>query len=283
MQQDWSDIEVSLIVADYIAMLTAEIEGRPVNKSEHRAQLKQLLNGRSDGSIEFKHQNISAVLVKHGLPFIRGYKPRANFQSKLELDVLRCLTDKQPSLETTFKIFADSPASVHFDVSMTNILESPPSRSLPATTTEFNEVEPEWSKRWFKINYLEREQRNAALGKNGELFAYQFEKWRLQSIGEDKLAESVEIISEHNDAAGFDILSKNKNGTDRYIEVKTTKLSKETPVFFSKNEYLFSKQKKSNYFLYRVFQFSARPKLFHVNGSFDDFCRKEATQFRGTF
>ena len=33
------------------------------------------LDGRSKGSIEFKHQNVSAVLVDMGLPYIDGYKP----------------------------------------------------------------------------------------------------------------------------------------------------------------------------------------------------------------
>jgi hypothetical protein len=59
---DWSDIEVELIVVDYLSMLQMELAGQPFSKTEHRRKLHPLLNNRSDGSIEFKHQNISAVL-----------------------------------------------------------------------------------------------------------------------------------------------------------------------------------------------------------------------------
>ena len=51
--------QVRLIVADDFAMLEAEMQGEPSKKSEHRKALTPLLAGRSDGSVEFKHQNIS--------------------------------------------------------------------------------------------------------------------------------------------------------------------------------------------------------------------------------
>ena len=62
--RDWTEQEVRPIVADYFAMLEAELQGEPYKKSEHRKALIPLLAGRSDGSVEFKHQNISSVLVK---------------------------------------------------------------------------------------------------------------------------------------------------------------------------------------------------------------------------
>lgn len=41
--------------------------------------------------MEFKHQNISAVLKGLGEAWITGYKPAFNFQSSLEEAVLRWL------------------------------------------------------------------------------------------------------------------------------------------------------------------------------------------------
>ena len=38
---------------------------------------------RTDGSIEFKRENISAVLGELGFPWIKGYKPAANYQDAL--------------------------------------------------------------------------------------------------------------------------------------------------------------------------------------------------------
>jgi hypothetical protein len=101
--------------------------------------------------------------------------------------------------------------------------------------------------------------------------------------GKEHLAEKIEWISKDDDGAGFDILTKNTNGTDRYIEVKTTKLSKETPFYFSSNEYEFSKIQSQDYHLYRLYNFSEVPKLFLLNGTFDSFCQKEITQYKGYF
>ena len=95
----WSDLEVDAIVADYFAMLRDEIAGTPFNKSEHRRAL-QSQTGREPGSIERKHQNVSAVLERLGLPFIRGYKPLAHFQNALLNAVERNLASKgQPIFE----------------------------------------------------------------------------------------------------------------------------------------------------------------------------------------
>jgi hypothetical protein len=80
---DWSREEVALIVADYFSMPHSELLDQPYSKRDHRRALSPLLNERSKGSIEFKHQNISAVMVELGLPYIEGYKPRGNFQALL--------------------------------------------------------------------------------------------------------------------------------------------------------------------------------------------------------
>jgi len=93
MAEAWTDLEIDLIVADYFAMLIEELTGRPFSKAEHNRALKGLLTDppRSRGSIEFKHQNISAVLLGLGQPWINGYKPAANFQNALVDGVLRWL------------------------------------------------------------------------------------------------------------------------------------------------------------------------------------------------
>lgn len=84
---DWNDDELDAIVADYFAMRDAELARRPYVKARHRAALVQRL-GRSHGSVEFKHQNISAVLEKLGEPRIGGYKPAWYFQDALVPPIL---------------------------------------------------------------------------------------------------------------------------------------------------------------------------------------------------
>ena len=80
MANDWSQQEVQAIVADYFDMLIAELQGRPFSKTDHRRTLLPQLNGRSEGSIEYKYQNISAVLHQKGFRYVDGYKPHGNYQ-----------------------------------------------------------------------------------------------------------------------------------------------------------------------------------------------------------
>ena len=79
----WSEAEDRAIVNDYLDMLDNQQRGLPVNKSSTRRALVPLLNNRSDGSIEFKRCNVSAVLAELGHPQLKGYLPRDNYQSGL--------------------------------------------------------------------------------------------------------------------------------------------------------------------------------------------------------
>ncbi|MGV3772101.1 MAG: hypothetical protein ACO1QB_04310 [Verrucomicrobiales bacterium] len=79
-------------------MLSEELRGETVNKAEHNRNLRLLLKNRSKGSVEFKHQNISAVLQDLGLPWIEGYKPRCNYQ-----ELLRSVVEEQLSKNTNWE------------------------------------------------------------------------------------------------------------------------------------------------------------------------------------
>ena len=59
--EDWSDDQNDVIVPTYFTVLADDVAGKPYNKAEHNRVLQSKL-GRGKGSIEFKHQNISAVL-----------------------------------------------------------------------------------------------------------------------------------------------------------------------------------------------------------------------------
>jgi hypothetical protein len=73
---DWTETENRAIVDDYLAMLALECAGQSYSKTEHRNALIEVMGGsRSRGSIERKHQNISAVMLQLGVPYIKGYKP----------------------------------------------------------------------------------------------------------------------------------------------------------------------------------------------------------------
>ncbi|MDC6406285.1 MULTISPECIES: DUF3883 domain-containing protein [Maribacter] len=276
---EWSNLEVELIVTDYFSMLYKELTGQDFKKTEHRRSLLPQLNNRSEGSIEFKHQNISAVLINFGQPYIKGYLPRYNYQKILEDKVIEYLYNHK-SIEKQFKDFADGDiVQINTSKDFTTLIVDPPEINL-----NFEEPKSIYSKSPIKTNYLEKEQRNLRLGLMGEEFVLEYERWRLKSSGNENLANQVRWISnEEGDGAGFDILSKNQNGTDKYIEVKTTKLGKDTPFFFTRNELQFSTHNSKDYHLYRLFNFEKKAKMFIKNGGLDTICSYVPISFKGQF
>jgi len=275
---DWTKEEVSLIVSDYFEMLQLELKHKGYNKTAYRKLLIPLLNNRSNGSVEFKHQNISAALINMGLPYIDGYKPRFRYQKQmLENEIAEYIKKHQLTLERNFENFADEKIIKPLKtVSYDEVLEEAP------TASEFTEREPLY--RPVRINYLEKEQNNRFLGEQGESFVIEYEKRRLINAGKNNLADKIDWVSkELGDGLGYDILSRNNNGTDRFIEVKTTKLAKETPIYLSKTEISFASKKQNDFYLYRVFDFDKQPRLFIQNGKYESFCKVVPQIYKGYF
>ena len=278
MTINWSNTEVQLIIADYFNMLSAELRGENYSKAEHRRAIKPLLQNRSDSSVEFKHQNISAVLIELGQPYIKGYLPRFNYQQILKEAVIGYLSLNR-KIEDQFLMFSDKiiiPEKTGFNFNQ--FIVDPPKVNFVA------EPKAPYHRSPVRTNYLEREQKNSQLGSLGEELVMEFEKWHLINAGKEKLAEQIRWISkEEGDGAGFDILSRNLNGTDKYIEVKTTKLGKETPIFFSKNELDFSVEKSNDFHLYRLFNFEEQARMFTRNGALNQICNSVPVSFKGYF
>lgn len=275
MSDSWSNIEVELIVADYFNMLSIELKGEKYNKAEHRRALLSVIKGRTHGAIEKKHQNISASLIKLGQPYIKGYAPLSNYQLALDDKVAEYIIHNR-NIEDNFIDFADKKLLPKKEYDFENFIIEPP------ISTKLKDPKHAYSRSPIKINYLEREQNNRNLGCSGEELVIQYEKWSLIKSGKEKFAEQIRWISkEEGDGAGFDILSKQLNGKDKYIEVKTTKLGKETPFYFSSNELNFSQEHSTNYNLYRLFNFEDDAKMFIRNGGLDAICHITPINYRG--
>lgn len=116
-----------------------------------------------------------------------------------------------------------------------------------------------------KIDFVKRDERNRGLGKEGELWALNYEKERTKGKA------VVHISEEQGDGAGYDILSVEDDGvTPRYIEVKTTTGGIDTPFFFSDNELQFSKEHNKNYYIYRIYDFGKENNLAIIHGGLDE-------------
>ena len=278
MSDSWSNIEVELIVADYFDMLSSELKGDSYSKAEHRRALHPLLSDRSDGSIEFKHQNISAILINQGQPYIKGYLPRFNFQKILEERVVEYLFENH-KIEDQIKLFVEKdPIQISPNIQFDKFIVDPPKKE------HVSEPFLSYNRKPIKINYLEKEQNNQRLGIFGEELVLKYEKWNLIKVGKEKLADQVRWISnEEGDGVGFDILSRNLNGTDKYIEVKTTRLGKDTPIFFSNNELQYSINNSVNFHLYRIFNFEKDTKMFLKNGALNKICTSVPISYKGFF
>lgn len=245
--RNWSATQVAAIVADYRAMLAAELRGESFNKRARNAAL-QKVTGRSAGSIEFKHQNISAVLNDLGLRFVKGYKPAVNYQQLLADEVLAWLVTApaeaallaQPALVSTQ--IQDTPS---FELGTAPIENAKVRRSTVA-----------------RIDFAARDAANRELGRQGEEYVFEFERKRLHDAGAPELSRRVRwVAQEDGDGAGYDIASWEQNEMPRLIEVKTTTGTAVTPFFITANEVAVSQERAPHYHLFRLHSFPATPTI----------------------
>lgn len=275
---DWTDQENDLIVEDYFEMLAAELANIPYVKAHHRRELLPKLRPiRNEGSVEFKHQNISAVMLGLGQPRINGYKPASQFQMSLVDAVLRRLGK-----------FADWSKVVA-------------ARALPGSKSYAPAAEPK--PLWFgppptqvnepptvdptlmaaigrKYDVAERDERNRSLGEAGERLVLNYERSRLISQGKSDLADRVRWTSkEIGDGTGFDIESFDDAGAVKLIEVKTTNGWERTPFHISRNELAVAEENRDCWHLYRVWNMIREPKAFSIRPPLKDHVALTPTSF----
>ncbi|MFN7265007.1 MAG: DUF3883 domain-containing protein, partial [Phenylobacterium sp.] len=208
---DWSDAENDRIVACYLDMLTEDLAGRPYNKAAYNRALQEQLPSRSRGAIEWKHQNISAILREMSEDWIPGYKPAVDFQESLIDAVIR-----NPKRGTIYSQGQALPTAARAGPSL--FLSPPP---LPLNRN----VLPEKQRKAFALRFepAEADARNRELGRAGEAMVLDFERHLLRRSGRRDLADQVRWTSEEDgDGAGYDISSFTPEGRPRLVEVKTT-------------------------------------------------------------
>jgi hypothetical protein len=275
---DWTNEENDEIVADYFAMLAADLAARAYSKAAHNRALQERI-GRPRGSIEYKHQNISAVLMRLGEPWIPGYKPAFNLQASLVDAVVRWLhrhpnwtlsqaagrvqrQDRQVVREAALWIGPPPTFS-----------NAPPPVDLDRTTHIARHFDP-----------AERDLRNRALGRAGEERVLIHERASLASEGREDLAKRVRWISEEEgDGAGFDIASFPPDGRPRLIEVKTTNGWERTPFHITRNELAVAEAKRDEWHLVRLYDFARGGRAFELRPPLEAHVALTPTSFVATF
>ena len=272
----WTDKENDLIVADYFAMLVEDVAGRFYNKAQHRRNLVPFLQNRSESSIEFKHQNISAVLKGLGEVWIPGYMPAFNFQMTLVDAVARWMATNPawlgrmpkrqpaPGLNDALQIWIGPPPTLS---------NQPP----PQEMEQMLHVAK-------KFDVAGRDERNRALGRAEEAQVFAHEVSALKVAGRDDLASKVRWVSEEDgDGAGYDIASFTRDGQERLIEVKTTNGWERTPFYISRNELAVADERRSDWCLFRLWNFSREPKAFELRPPLDAHVTLTANSFQASF
>jgi len=119
---------------------------------------------------------------------------------------------------------------------------------------EFKELREEWER----------------IGLVGEEYLLEHEKERLSSNGRRDLADKVRHTSLENSAAGYDILSFELDGRQKFIECKTTKGTGNT-FELSKNEWETARKYREQYYLYQVKQIEHKPNIKIIQDPFGKF------------
>lgn len=269
-RRNWTDEELDLIVADYFAMLNEEAVGKSYSKAEHNRTLQRYID-RTGGSIEFKHQNISAVLLELGLPRITGYLPAANYQKAII-----------PAID---RYLSRNPLALHPEKSIEGLAER--QRLFVGTPPPLLPVAPrraDMERLVRKFNPVERDFRNRRLGRDGEELVFHHERQRLQQLDRPDLAKKIKWISEElGDGAGYDILSFDASGKERLLEVKTTVGADVTPFYITRNELSLASERPDAFRLCRVFDFSAHPRMFELAPPLDKFVHLSPLNYEASF
>jgi hypothetical protein len=271
---DWTDEELDLIVADHFAMLAAEQAGEPYVKARHAQKLMAEI-GRTHRSVEFKHMNVSAVLSVLGLPTIRGYRPKANYQAAIFPAIYRYMSS-HPDV---------------WDIGQDRLVQAwrrggtqtDPTRPLGPGWSDEGEAftpapllvsaaPPVGSKRARpqglqrlvrKFDPAARDARNRVLGRLGERHVLHHEIAGLIAADRMDLAKKVEWTADvHGDGAGYDIRSFDPTGAERLIEVKSTRGGPTTDFYLTRTEREVSEERPEAWRLYRLHGLPDTPSAF---------------------
>lgn len=267
---EWTQQEIDLVVADYFDMRSMFLRREPFVKARHHEAITEA-TGRSRGSVEHKYMNISATLERLSLPWLPGYAPMRNFQEALLKTV-----EKYVAKEWNEEIIPGLRAA---DIGTSQLtIEQAPDAGKPLVS-ENRELE----RIARKFDPALRDERNRKIGLAGEKFVFESEIIRLRSMGRADLAKRVSWVSQElGDGAGYDILSFDRSGDERYLEVKTTIGHKRTPFYLSRNEKNFAVEAAEHFRIFRLYEWGREPRAFLIKPPLESRLILEPTAYRAS-
>ncbi|MFA5188687.1 MAG: DUF3883 domain-containing protein [Patescibacteria group bacterium] len=189
----------------------------------------------------------------------RKYELLHKYSKQLQERIINFNQDKRIGVVKTFigikneNISNESDVKINFNAEQKVRLVNIESFKNKYKQYKIRDGKEDWrSGRKIKIDYLKKNLQNINLGLQGELIVLDWERDNLIQCGLNNLAEKVRHISQElGDGVGFDILSYDENGNEKFIEVKTTKSGMNTQFYYSEGELNFINNTQ-NYYLYRL-------------------------------
>lgn len=123
-----------------------------------------------------------------------------------------------------------------------------------------------------KVNYEARQRQQKKIGDLGEQLVLQYERDNCKPKFRDKIRH---VSVEEGDGLGFDILSFDEEGKEKYIEVKTTSGNVDRPFFVTANELERSRRDAGKFILYRLYNFNEKEgtaDFFTIEGDLSAYC-----------
>ena len=124
------------------------------------------------------------------------------------------------------------------------------------------------SKSKYKPDYEGQNDRNNRLGMRGENIVFNIEK---EFIKKNHLSQNkLEHVSVNNDRLGYDIVSLDEKGNQKYIEVKSTRSKPDLANFIITSNEKEKATSLNNYFIYIVFEANTlHPKIIQLKDPFN--------------
>lgn len=120
-----------------------------------------------------------------------------------------------------------------------------------------------------KREYLREHEKNMITGNIAEDRVMEFEKERLIKLGKTQLAEKIQKVSDTDDSLGYDIKSFNEDGTEKFIEVKST-TTDNFSYYISENEFSTGKKYGDIYSIYFVSMGKTNIEIREIKNPFSD-------------
>ena len=154
-------------------------------------------------------------------------------------------------------------------------------KGLPKPNKKAKAKKVSGSKSKTKIDYIAKAKRDKEVGDLGEEFALNYERWRLRDLPD--LCKKIVHVAAEDDGAGFDILSFNEDGSERYVEVKTTTGPLSSDFFISEPEVQAAKAYADSYVILRVAKVTSSPICCEIPYPFDEHVMLSPTSYIASF